>query len=157
MDIGVCSSENCFKKCTVGNDSSCSRSDLICEDKGSLVGGVCVEKCYQNSDCDTNYCNTEGHCEINYTDCNDDPVTNSGCSDSETCFDDGNGTYCSPNNNFSIGAACEYLNDCKAGDGCVGNSTDGYYCTEFCRSANDCSSSYNVCTYFSGENYGYCN
>jgi hypothetical protein len=157
MTTGVCSAGVCYKTCTVGNDSSCERSDLICINGENNIGGVCRLKCYDNNECTSGYCSSSGHCEINYTTCNFDEVNNSGCSLNNTCFDDNGSTYCYPNNGKINGESCDDLRDCIAQYSCLGNPTDGYTCQELCRSGTDCSNGPPICSsVLSGENYGYC-
>ncbi len=145
----------CLKTCLA--DSSCGREELVCYYIDSTFGSACSERCYSNNECNSDYCNTiTGHCEINYTDCNDDPVYNSGCGVEKTCWDDGDGlgTYCYPNGTKTSGQACEYADDCISGYGCIGNDTTGYFCREYCYDSSDCLTG--SCNSLSGEDYGYC-
>ncbi|MBN2693487.1 PPC domain-containing protein [bacterium] len=145
----------CLKTCLA--DSSCGRDELVCYYMDSTFGSACSERCYTNSECNSDYCDTStGHCDIEYTSCDDDPVYNSGCDSGKTCWDDGDGygTYCYPNGGKLNGESCEYADDCITGSGCVGNSSTGYYCREYCYYTANCSTG--SCTLFSDEDYGYC-
>ncbi len=165
MTDGVCSSQVCYKTCTVGDDSTCERSDLICINGENNIGGVCKLKCYSDSECNSGYCAANGHCEVNYMSCEFDTVSNSGCSDNNTCFDDNGSTYCYPNLGKHLGDVCSGARECIAQYDCIGNTTDGYTCHELCRdngsgdfeNTTDCQSGPNVCSgNITGEDYGYC-
>ena len=171
MDTGVCNqAKNCFKTCTIGDDLSCGRDTLVCEDGGENVGGICIAKCTSNSDCNSNNCNINtGHCELNYMDCNLDDSYDDGCASGEFCTTYESRELCYPNGDGIIGAECEWEGDCGNGLGCIGNSTNGYTCIEYCKWSDDCATNGDVCysftltssnerqrRYESNDIYGYC-
>ena len=170
MDNGVCDGKYCFKKCTAdGEDQSCERDDLVCQDYHDGAGPVCVAKCFQNSDCSTNYC-VNGHCRLHYMNCNLNDPFNDGCQIGEFCTTDSNNReLCYPNGTGEIGAPCEWTGDCREGLACIGNESNGYYCTELCKWSSDCLDDSDLCYAFgldsdgnrqyrfeTNEVYGYC-
>jgi len=165
MTNGVCSSQVCYKRCTLGDDSSCERDELICVNGENNIGAVCRLKCYQDNECTSGYCTNAGHCEINYTSCVYDEVSNSGCSGNNTCFDDNGNTYCYPNHGKVPGDECNGARECIAQYECLGNIEDGYTCHELCRvsdpnsylNTTDCQSGPQICSdNLTGSDYGYC-
>ncbi len=157
MDTGVCDGDNCFKRCTAGNDTSCGRSDLVCKDYNDGAGPVCVAKCYSNSDCSSNYCTANGHCELHYMNCNQNDPLDDGCAYGEFCTTNDNRELCFPHGNGIIGSTCQWTGDCVEGTQCIGSAdSDTGTCTEVCKSDSDCSGD-DQCYQLSFTTvYGYC-
>lgn len=116
--------------------SACSRGLCL----GTETEATCMLFCDQNSDCpDNRPCNI-GLQGSDFTFCGDIPVScnvlTQDCPGGEACYiiSQAGDTDCSPSNGKATGATCGFLNDCAAGNLCLGSGASGT-CTKVCDTA----------------------
>jgi len=111
-----------------------------CQEGFQCNDGTCSAICCANSDCATgDFCGMIGGANAGFCQTPDDCdlIAQTGCAEMSGCYPGSAGLQCADAGMLGEGVACEYVNDCMPGMGCIGATGGPSACRAWCDMAAD--------------------